>query len=315
MKAFRQRICDELFGSQPRRTQSISKTAELLIFETGGVTYAVSCGLAPAFDLVLSVKGKLPEKQLVAFFVQFAAGVKPKQSVLRGLTIPGFAMTCALLKDDRFSAFVGGKSQKPFFGLKPRRELFAVLPIFEGEADAIAERGLDSFADTLVRVAWDDAKRKPFAGPAPSRKAAPTGKGIWEQVLARAREVDVLEFDRLTEGKGASTAALSALKKVRPDVHASLLELLKRFDGGVSLFEYTTLSARHAALRAKSLDSLVRQKKAKFNADFTPFAEDGGGNLFCVTSRGQIVQWEIRGHQTFRRAKSMADLVAAHLKQ
>lgn len=294
-----------MFGREPKRVHRLAK-GELLIFELQGVTYAASWGLGRDFDLILTRKGKLPEPEVVALFEQLLKSTLKPGQLLKGVSIPGYTQTAAWLREDRF--------HNPFAGLKPAREFFAVLPLFDGEVAEIEKKGLAALADTFVSVKWDEPKRNPFAGPAPKRKPAPTGKGIWDRLLAHLREKDALEFDRLMEGKGASAAAIAAVKKARPRVHASVLELLKRFDGRASLFEYTTLTAKQVVSRAKSLDSLVRQKKARFSPDYTPFAEDGGGNLFCATSKGQIVQWEIRGHDTFRRATSMKALVEAHLR-
>jgi len=304
----------ETFGSKPTRTRKLSR-GELLVFVLDATTWAVSCGLGRDFDLVTWKRGALPDDAVVQCFEALATRPLKVHQVVRDVTLAGFPMTCALLRDDHLSVFIDDEARPPFAGLKPKRTLLSLMPLHDGEADAIESRGLAAFREVFGRVKWDDPKRKPFAGPAPTRKAPPKARGPWDQLLADLAKRDVLAFDRLVEAKGAKATAVAALKKARPTLHPSVLAHFERFDGGVPLFEYTTLSARLAAARAKSLDSLVRQRRATFPKSLTPFAEDGGGNLLCVDHRGQVVQWEIRGHDTFARAKSLDALVLQHLRE
>lgn len=63
----------------------------------------------------------------------------------------------------------------------------------------------------------------------------------------------------------------------------------------------------------KYADDMGRVAAVHFSRDWIPFAQDSGGNLLCVDTgpgpkgtKGQIVQWEIRGGGAFVRASSIA---------
>jgi hypothetical protein len=301
----------EAFGKKADRSAKRGRFVAHF-FSAGATSYVVSEGLNARFELVWSIKGKVNPalgEAVLGYFEQLGA-----QKLSAGATLahaaPGFeGMTHTFVAADPFSIRLDGEWLSTLEKLKPSRELFAVRPVFDGEAAAL-QKNVKKLADTLVQIRWEDPKRKPFAGPAPSRKPAPSrAKSVvgakLDALLAKLRKKQPVVFDSLMERRGADAKTLEALaKKLKAPLHADLRTLLGRFDGTVPLFEYTTLSVSEIASWAKA------PKKPG-----VPFAADGGGNLFCIDEAGVVRQWEIRGRAEFERAPSLEKLLTAAIKE
>lgn len=287
-RAVRARYVD-IFGCEPQAEKLVDDVA-VLFYYIRGTTYAVTDGVHRAHELEYHVKGRPERTTLVKALVTL--GRRNLGGVARDVAIPGFpAMTCARLEVDALGHQPAGLS-----GLG--KKLLTVRPMYPAEANALETRGEKELADTLCRVPWGDPKRKPFAGAAPTRKKPPKGKTGWDAVLAQLYTKDPVAYDALVEKKGATPTQLAAL----PD---SLRDTVKRFNGGAPIFEYRTMSAANIVRRRTALRKLETWHRA-----WTPFAEDGGGNVFAVDLKGHVIAWEIRGHEFSVRATSVKALLA-----
>lgn len=140
--------------------------------------------------------------------------------------------------------------------------------------------------------------------------------------------------EQLVASRGAEPSAVDALEvtvgeTLPDDVRAHFLR--HGGTGGVAFFEYSGLSVEGAARRWRGLGNLLAQGvfdgfvprelagdervlSVWWSPGWLPFAQDGGGNLYCVDldppragARGQVIAWEVHGGPTRPLAPSFEE--------
>jgi cell wall assembly regulator SMI1 len=153
---------------------------------------------------------------------------------------------------------------------------------------------------------------------------------------------------RMAEAKGASPEDIRALEakldaSLPADFRAYLLLFGERDpgrSGRVKFYEYTSLSVAEIASHWEDLEKLRNEgafadvtpheldeddsevKWTWWHRGWIPFAQDGGGNLFCVDvdpgargNRGQIIGWEAHGGPVGPRARDFDALLDRYYEQ
>jgi len=213
--------------------------------------------------------------------------------------------------------------------------------LLRGGADPRRGRGVGYLPiDIADNFGHEAVKKRLLAAGSPTLEQAAQARmdRLWKQLGDWFGRKCPPYADQLEHTRPATPAQLSALEKalsveLTPDLRA----FLRRFGGGASngntplhIFEYAVLSTKQIQDRWKGLDELRRggtfeasmphdlddsQEEVKvtwWDSGWIPFAQDGGGNLYCVDlapgpdgTRGQVIAWEMHGGPSVPWASSL----------
>jgi ankyrin repeat protein len=191
-------------------------------------------------------------------------------------------------------------------------------------------------------------KRLLAAGsPTLEQAAAERMEGIWKRIGAWYARNHPTYAENLERSRPATPAKVAALEEaLETELPADFRAFLLRFGGGapsgrgMSIAEYDVLHVEQILRRWKGLGKLREegvfaeavphelsedQKQVAWtwwHPGWIPFAQDGGGNLYCVDlapgprgDRGQVIGWEMHGGPLRPRAASLEAFFGAYLEK
>ena len=141
-------------------------------------------------------------------------------------------------------------------------------------------------------------------------------------------------YERLQAAAPVSDGAVGELgRALEVELPDDFAEYLKACGGSLSFFEYEGLAPARIATQWRMLEEMRADgtfdahelfdddrgfiQRVKWHPGWVPFAEDGGGNLFCMDLapgpngvRGQVIRWEVAGGPAIGRPRAFAEYLA-----
>lgn len=196
--------------------------------------------------------------------------------------------------------------------------------LLKAGADVKATRGTDWYAvDVADSLGHEELVKRLIARGSPTveETAGRRMQAVWKRI-GRWFKKNAPAYSRdLSKAKGASRSAIEELEQTLDvNLPSDFRAYLAMYGGSgrVSFYEYEGLPVEQIVRRWAGLESLRKKGTFKksaprelskdadeiqwtwWDAGWIPFAEDGGGNLYCVDlcpgargRCGQVIQWEM----------------------
>jgi cell wall assembly regulator SMI1 len=204
------------------------------------------------------------------------------------------------------------------YGIEPKVRLLAARPIFEDEARWMSRAGSIEANQQFrqAKVSWRDPSRPHV--PAPIVAVKQSGDDMAkESIDIRAVWSDLEKWFAANKAtattaalrKGATDEDIATLEKAfGGPVPKDLAESLKMHNGRASIDRYALMPVKSIISSfedspAGKPEDPDREKKVKavaWSKGWLPFAEDSGGNRFCIDldpgdngKVGQVIRWEL----------------------